>query len=75
MNKVSTKGETMHVNLLMRTAAKNAVTSEHVTDMPVEVPGYPGMFVAQAEQSEIQQIYFFEHDSVRYALGPKRQFT
>lgn len=63
----------MHLNPLMKTAAEKAVTSGIDTNMSIEIPGYPGMFVAQADKQEIQQIYFFDHAGIRYAIGPKKK--
>jgi hypothetical protein len=62
----------MQLNPLVKTAAKDAVVSGIVIDMPVAIPGYPGMFVAQAEIQDIQQMHFFAHDGTRYAIGPKK---
>lgn len=63
----------MQLNPLMKKAAETAVTSGIDTNMSIAIPGYPGMFVAQADKQEIQQMYFFDCAGIRYAIGPKKR--
>jgi hypothetical protein len=63
----------MQINPHILAAAKAVVLGEPETTMPSQVPGYTGILVGLADQSEIQAFTFFDHDGVRYAVGTNKK--
>ena len=66
-------GETMSINSKLKEAALAVVRGEGVKDNPVPLTGYPGMLVAKTGHPDLQEMYFFEDNGIRYAIGPTKK--
>ena len=63
----------MEINPNIRSAAQALIKSGDVKAEPVELTDYPGMFVANADNSNLQAFMFLEENGVAYAVGPVRR--